>query len=402
MNPATRPVAARVGRAYASLSLLLLAACRGSAPPGGGDEPRPSDAAPSAASAPPPWVAADRPPVPPDGMVWIPPGALVAGTLPDQLPRVADAEMPGEQIVLGGFFMSVFPYPNEEGAIPLSNVTAAEAARLCAERGARLCTELEWERACKGPDNRTYEYGERYRAEICGTGAASRPMPSGLRVACRSDFGVRDLHGGLWEWTASPWGRGSPGGDVAIRGGDSLDGEVTARCANGEPRAATARAADLGFRCCAGPPNEAEVVLRVERGRPLEERSVDPALAAAILERLPDEARLALPPRQQLRASRAWIWRPTGNERLHVVGGCTGEHQGRGCAVIVARGGPEPPRVLAWAASGVYAPTLRVDPAPSRLWVYGGDARSHFRTALGYSAGRVQRGETQRNVKAAP
>src|SRR4030095_12178429 len=61
------------------------------------------------------------PPAPRQGMIWIPSGPLVAGTPPEILPRVADAEMPGEQVVLKGFYIDAFPYPNEEGAIPLTN-----------------------------------------------------------------------------------------------------------------------------------------------------------------------------------------------------------------------------------------------------------------------------------------
>ena len=77
-------------------------------------EPRRVDrAAPSASSgrgtiAPP--VAA---PAPRQGMVWIPPGALVAGTPPDGYPRLADEEIPGEQLILSGFYIDVYPYPNE-------------------------------------------------------------------------------------------------------------------------------------------------------------------------------------------------------------------------------------------------------------------------------------------------
>ena len=88
-------------------------------------------------------------------MVWVPAGALVAGTPPEQLPRIADEEMPGEQVVLQGFYIDIFAYPNEEGAIPKTNVTHAAGGELCAEQGKRLCTELEWERACKGPQNTT-------------------------------------------------------------------------------------------------------------------------------------------------------------------------------------------------------------------------------------------------------
>jgi len=335
-------------------------------------------------------------------MVWIPPGALVAGTPDGVLPRLADQEMPGEQVVLRGFFVSVYPYPNEEAAIPLANVTHSEAQALCEERGHRLCTELEWERACKGPENRIYEYGDRYRPEVCGTGSEPRMLPSGLRVACRSEFGVRDMHGSLWEWTSSPWGRGTKDDKaMTTRGGNAAAGEVAGRCANAAPRAPGTRSKALGFRCCAGPPNTAEVVLHVERKPALEQRSLDAddPLAHAAVRALPDAARAELKRPDELRVSRAWAWHPVGNEELWVLGGCTAEVSKKQCGVVVLRRAPGAPQILGWAGSSFYQPTLRVEHDPRYLWVYGGDDRSHFRRLLRYAHGRVTLGETQRNMK---
>src|SRR4051812_45615603 len=81
--------------------------------------PRPvPTATPGADAAAPPWQASTRAPTPPRGMVWIPEGALVVGTPEGRLPRFADQEMSGQQMMLHGFFMDIFAYPNEEGAIP--------------------------------------------------------------------------------------------------------------------------------------------------------------------------------------------------------------------------------------------------------------------------------------------
>src|SRR6185437_9810559 len=104
------------------------------------------------------------------GMAWIPAGVLRAGTPFDHVPRVPDEEPPGTEMTLGGFYIDLYPYPNEAGAIPTSNVAREDAAHLCETKGKRLCTELEWERSCKGPDNFTYEYGDPYRAASCLTG----------------------------------------------------------------------------------------------------------------------------------------------------------------------------------------------------------------------------------------
>ena len=69
-------------------------------------------------------------PPPRQGMVWIPGGALVAGTPRAELPRKVDEEMPGEQVILHGFYIDVFPYPDEEGAIPLTNVSQSQAEKV--------------------------------------------------------------------------------------------------------------------------------------------------------------------------------------------------------------------------------------------------------------------------------
>jgi sulfatase modifying factor 1 len=351
-------------------------------------------------SSPPPWDGGRRAPVVPDGMVWIPPGALVAGTPLGSLPRAADAEMAGEQVIMKGFFISIYPYPDEEAAIPLANVTLDQARALCEEREQRLCTELEWERACKGPDNHVYEYGDRYRADVCGTGGEPRMLPVGLRVACRSDFGVRDMHGSLWEWTSSAWGRGLRDNLVAVRGGNAPSGEAVGRCANGVPRSPAVKAASVGFRCCMGPENDARVSLHVERAAPLEPRELDPALARKLEAALPDEGRAELRRDDTFRITRAWTWHPIGNEALVVGSGCTaGTTSLRGCGVVVARMIGLEPAPLAWAGSGVYISTLRTENDPRYLWVYGGDAKSHFRRLLNYTWGLVATGGLDRNVK---
>src|SRR5690606_10013875 len=178
--------------------------------------------------------------------------------------------------------------------IPLTNVNQAEAQSHCAEQGKRLCSELEWERACKGPKNQVYEYGATYKPEHCNTGAPPRMLPSGMLYACRSDYGVRDLHGGVWEWTSSRYGRGTAADGPALgslRGGNSTAGELVGRCANVASSPTERRAGTVGFRCCAGEPNPAEVVLRVKRGPALSAHDkLDQALGSKLIGILPESA----------------------------------------------------------------------------------------------------------------
>jgi formylglycine-generating enzyme len=376
------------------LALSVGLACKSSA--------RPTPAAGEAADAAPPWApkTTRAPPTPPLGMVWVPEGTLVAGTPVEQLPRVADEEMPGEQLVLGGFFIDVFAHPNEEGAIPETGATHSQAEKICAEQGKRLCTELEWERACKGPENTTYEYGDRYRPEACLTGRSSRMLPSGYRPACRTEFGVRDMHGGVWEWTSSRFGRGREGALFTLRGGNGAAGEVIGRCANSMARAPDTVSSQIGFRCCKGPKNEAEVDFRIDTGPPLVERGEsERGVARSLISTLPDDVRRTLAGYGVFRISNVWDWRPIGNVAWVVGGGCAGASPSRRCGVVVGRPDGEKTTLLAWVWVGMFPPAVRVSRDPRRLWVYGGDRMSHFRQPVLFEWGKLRVGEVERNVR---
>jgi hypothetical protein len=333
-------------------------------------------------------------------MVWIPKGALVVGTPPDRKLRIPDQEPPGLQVILEGFFIDVFAYPNEAAAIPQTNVTLEQARSLCEERGKRLCSELEWERACKGPTNTDYEYGDRYRAEACNTGNPAQMLPSGLHFGCRSEFGVRDLHGSVWEWTDSPWGRGGPASHFALRGGNDVHGEVVGRCANARSRAPEQKSSDLGFRCCKGERNAAEVVLHVTKGAALELHTrVDAAFAQTVRDTLPPEALEDLPKGARFLVERTWTWRPVGNEALTVVGGCATQPGRQVCGVVIGRKQAGKWDALQWVGSGHFQPVTHTDRDTRHLWLYGGDARAHFRRKVSYRWGTVQMADVQRNPR---
>lgn len=353
-----------------------------------------------AAEGPPPWAPKVAPPTPPLGMVWVPEGALIAGTPPNQLPRVADEEMPGEQVMLNGFFIDIFAYPNEEGAIATTGVTHQQAESLCAEQDKRLCTELEWERACKGPQNTTYEYGDRYRAEACLTGRPPRMLPSGYRPACRSEFGVRDLHGSVWEWTQSRWGRGTRANLYSLRGGNAAAGELVGRCANAMGRPPETTSAQIGFRCCKGEPNGAEVRLHIERGVPLDYKGKGGREIAQKLEALlPVDVRQQLAKYGSFRLTSVWDWHPIGNVELVLGAVCAGFSPKRRCGVLVARLSGSARELMAWAWVGHFPPAVRVSDDPRRLLVQGGDRVSFFRQPVLYEWGSVRVAEIERNTR---
>ncbi len=352
------------------------------------------------AGASPEWAQQQTSPPVPKGMVWVPGGALVAGTPKENLPRKADQEMPGEQVILDGFFIDKFAYPNEQGAIPLSNVTQQEARDLCEDRGKRLCSELEWERACKGPRNLTYEYGNRYQQQICGTGDYAKRLPSGYRFGCRSEFGVHDLHGSLWEWTDSPWGRATRGSDVTLRGGNSSNGKVVGRCANAKSSKDDNKEPFIGFRCCQGPRNEAEVTLGVNKGQALKRVvKLDRKLLKSLEGELPEDVQKNMKQRGIFRMARLWEWKPVANEDLLLAGGCAGIPPNRQCGTLIVRRTLGRLDVLDWADSGHFVPMVKLEYNPLRVWVYGGDKLSHYRRPVLFDWGDVRVGDVQRTVR---
>lgn len=344
---------------------------------------------------PPPSGAAPR-----AGMAYIPPGALVVGTPRDKKPRRPDRELPGEQIMLEGFYIDQLAYPNEEGAIPVTNVTRDEAAALCKERDKRLCSELEWERACKGPDNRTFEYGETYRASTCDTGRPAQLRPGGYHVGCLSDFGVRDLHGGPFEWTSSEFARGLEGSWAAVRGGNGPDGEVMGRCANAEPENPSTKSGAIGFRCCAGNENDERVELKMSVTPGLVARArFEEAVEEGLLAALPKDVRADLEKAGKIRRERVWLWHPVGNEEFHLLALC-----GRGrppphgprCGLFVARVVPGKIEALAFASSGQLVANLHRPGGVKQLWLVGGDVRGSFKQLISYRSGDVMLGDTMR------
>jgi sulfatase modifying factor 1 len=373
----------RAGEGAMAIASLVVACGRSRGGEGSGGESAVFVSAPSAVA----------PGAPRAGMAWVPSGLLRAGSAVDEVPNVAEADLPGVDVPMAGFYIDLLPWPNEPGAIPSTNVSRDEAKRLCEAKQKRLCSELEWERACKGPDNLRYEYGVSYDAHVCGAGirgenAAQRP--SGQTPACRSAFGVREMHGGAWEWTDSSWRRGTTRALGVLRGGNDAAGELASRCAHARPFAPAERSPAAGFRCCAGPRNEAEVQLDVKIG-PAFERTPHPTSPSPALDALDGAA--CGPPLSPAPCSlsRAWTWRPAPNVELSVAGGCLGRDPHARCALGVSRMVGDRPETLAQVDSGREIPeVVLVEGLDRRIRVRGADMRGQFFREMIFSYGRVE------------
>ena len=185
-----------------------------------------------------------------DPTVAIPGGKLTAGSTPGDRGRDPLVEPALTEIELGPYDIDRYLYPNDADKPPLTGIAREKAGELCKARGRRLCTELEWEHACKGPGD-----------DVFAGRAAWDPTCAKSPTSCASGFGVLGMGASVREWTSSEIAEVkelAPGG-AALRGASASAAEVDHRCAHRARVDATTSGEDLGFRCCGGAPNAATI-----------------------------------------------------------------------------------------------------------------------------------------------
>jgi formylglycine-generating enzyme required for sulfatase activity len=120
--------------------------------------------------------------------------------------------------------------------------------------GARLCNELEWERAARGADDRLFPHGDELKPEEANFDMTYRRVDSafgpdavGSYPASRSPFDLDDMAGNAFELVTSS----QKAGEIVIRGGGYYFTAYTCRSTNREPVQQTFRDMTTGIRVCA-------------------------------------------------------------------------------------------------------------------------------------------------------
>lgn len=347
----------------------------GGAPDAGGSAPV-SEAveARAQAEAPVEAPAVEHAPLAAGDEVLVEAGTVRAGSRPGTEGRDPRREADLVPVEIPAFHIDRLPYPNDPGEPPRTGVTRTEAAELCEAQGKRLCTELEWERACKGDTTLEYAGGDDFDVEGCGLDPLS----------CASPLDVVQMGVTTFEWTASDVSRhlGTDVYSAVLRGGRATDPAPEHRCGARHALAPDDAGPSIGFRCCRGAMPELTYPDEPAR-RVFREREVEPDRLREILRSVPELARFADGFRQfdaaqidralargdHTRESVQWnfpeqvlVWSPVAGEEIWVFAGTDGTSS------LVAALYPMPDGTFVHGASFV----LRDEPAPIALaWDWG-------------------------------
>jgi len=160
-------------------------------------------------------------------------------------------------------------------SLPVELVSYYDASGFCealvrrGHRTFRLPTEAEWEFACRAGTSTAFSTGLELTDEQANfdgkfsyngksTGVCRR-QTTPVEAFPPNAFGLRDMHGNVWEWCADWYGdypdgpvsdpKGPPTGSIKIlRGGSWFHGPADARCAQRDALDPGRRHSPYGFR----------------------------------------------------------------------------------------------------------------------------------------------------------
>jgi formylglycine-generating enzyme required for sulfatase activity len=161
-------------------------------------------------------------PTAPTGMVYVPGGEFMMG----RDDGTSEAEKPAHKVSVNPFFMDIYEvtneqylefvkaanhktptdwkngnYPNGQAKFPVVGVDWNDANAFAKWAGKRLPIEEEWEFAARGTQNFLYPWGNDWKDGNANVGSQSFSEVGKFRGA--SPFGIYDMVGNAWEWTAS-------------------------------------------------------------------------------------------------------------------------------------------------------------------------------------------------------
>lgn len=177
----------------------------------------------------------------PNDMVLVPAGEFIMGTnsrLPD--------EGPEHKVTLKAFYIDKYEvtnlqyrkfnnethrrspshfrnraFPAGKADHPVTYVSWEDADAYCRWAGKRLPTDQEWEKAARGPDGRMFPWGDEFDITRANTPVRWKQLsmfgdttPVGAFSKGASPYGIMDMSGNVWEWTAS-WYKAYPNNKVA-------------------------------------------------------------------------------------------------------------------------------------------------------------------------------------------
>ena len=211
--------------------------------------------------------------LPDDGLKWVP--ELVQDDRPAKLITVAPFYLDTHEVTIADYARFAVatkhraPYnwpqgkmPPGKGNFPVSGVSWDDAAAYAKWAGKRLPTEAEWERACRGMTEKAkYFWGEKApTVKEARFGGFDGPQEVGKCVA--NEFGLYDMAGNVWEWTADWYDRQyyekapteNPKGPATgqyrvLRGGSWADTAKYLTCAYRSWARPPERSPNIGFRC---------------------------------------------------------------------------------------------------------------------------------------------------------